>query len=57
MTRSHARELAVHLLYELDYTGLSPQNALAARLDSEYFSALAEENDVYTERPSAKQRA
>ncbi len=57
MTRSNARELTVHLLYELDYTELPPQDALAARLESGYFSALAEENDVYAERPSAKQRA
>ena len=55
MTRSHARELAAHLIYELDYTDETPQQALDARLEKGYYAALAEENDVYTERPSRKQ--
>lgn len=55
MTRSHARELAAHLIYELDYTDEIPQQALEARLEKGYYAELAEENEVYAERPSKKQ--
>lgn len=57
MTRSHARELAAHLIYELDYTDELPQQALEARLEKGYYAELAEENEVYAERPSKKQMA
>ena len=56
MTRSNARELAAHLIYEMDYTGQSPDEALETRLEQAYYNALAEENDVYAERPSKKQQ-
>ena len=55
MTRTNARELAVHLIYELDYTEENPAQAIEARLERGYYDALAEENEVYTERPSRKQ--
>ena len=55
MTRTNARELAVHLIYELDYTEEVPAQAIEARLERGYYDALAEENEVYTERPSRKQ--
>lgn len=55
MTRSNARELAAHLIYELDYTDETPQQAIDSRLEREYYDALAAENDVYVERPSKKQ--
>ena len=54
MTRSDARELAVHLIYELDFTGDSPEDAINLRLDKEYYKDLAGENELYAERPSAK---
>lgn len=57
MTRSHARELAAHLIYELDYTDEIPQQALEARLEKGYYAELAAENEVYAERPSKKQMA
>lgn len=55
MTRSNARELAVHLIYELDYTAQHPEEAIEERLEREYYGSLAEENEVYAERPSSKQ--
>lgn len=55
MTRSNARELAAHLIYELDHTGETPDEAIARRLEQEYYKELAEESTVYTERPSKKQ--
>lgn len=57
MTRSNARELVVHLLYEIDYTKETPEQALEDRLEKGYYEALAEENEVYAERPSKKQLA
>lgn len=57
MTRSNARELAVHLIYELDYTAQLPEQALEERLEQEYYGSLAEENELYAERPSGKQRS
>ena len=56
MTRSNARELAVHLIYELDYTKQPPLEALETRLQKEYYQLLSDENEVYTDRPSKKQR-
>ncbi len=55
MTRSNAREVAAHLIYELDYTAQTPEEALQTRMEKEYYSGLAGENEVYTERPSKKQ--
>ena len=55
MTRASARELAVHLIYGREFTGEEPQAIVTARLDKEYYSLLAAENEVYTDRPSRNQ--
>lgn len=55
MTRSNARELAAHLIYQMDYTGESPEQTLQLRLNQEYYDGLASENDIYAEHPSKKQ--
>lgn len=57
MTRSNARELAVHLIYSRSFTGEEPESTLEARLNRDYYAALSEENEVYAERPSRKQLA
>ena len=57
MTRANARELAVHLVYSWEFTDEEPQQVISTRLDKEYYSMLAGENDVYVDRPSAAQRA
>lgn len=57
MTRSTARELAVHLIYELDYTQQTPSQAIENRMELGYYAELAEENEIYAERPSKKQLA
>ncbi len=57
MTRSNARELAVHLIYGRDFTGEEPEQVVAVRLAKEYYSKLSEENEVYAERPSRNQVA
>ena len=55
MTRANARELAVHLIYGREFTGEEPAQIVSTRLDKEYYSLLAQENDVYADRPSRAQ--
>ena len=55
MTRANARELAVHLIYGRIFTGEEPEQVVATRLGKEYYEKLAEENEVYNERPSRAQ--
>ena len=55
MTRGNARELAVHLIYAREFTGEEPEQVVSTRLDREYYDKLAEENQVYTDRPSQAQ--
>ena len=57
MTRANARELAVHLIYARNFTGEEPNEVVATRLNKEYYAKLAEENHVYTDRPSRAQMA
>lgn len=57
MTRGNARELAVHLIYERCFTGEDPENVVIARLKKDYYSLLAEENQVYSDSPNATQKA
>ena len=56
MVRTTAREIAVHLSYELSFTDLTADQLLERHLSAENFAALAEEDEVYREVPNAKQR-
>ncbi len=55
MTRNTAREIATHLAYELSFTDLGVEAFLDARLSEENFEALAQECEIYTDQPNAKQ--
>ena len=57
MTRANARELAVHLIYSQSFTGDEPRDLIAQRLEEEYYSNLAADNDIYGDMPSRSQRA
>ena len=57
MTRSNARELAVHLIYGRNFTDEAPARVIATRLEREYYQQLSEENEIYAERPSRAQQA
>ena len=57
MTRGNARELAVHLIYGRIFTGEEPEQVVAVRLEKEYYEKLAQENEVYSDRPSRAQMA
>ena len=56
MTRSSAREIALHFIYAMECTGEKPEEILSVRLADGYYDCLAEENAVYSERPNRKQR-
>ena len=56
MLRNTAREIAIHLSYELSFNELPIDELLDQRLTAESFAALAEEDPVYAEAPNAKQR-
>ncbi len=55
MTRANARELAVHLIYGREFTGEEPEQVVSVRLNKEYYAALSQENEVYSDRPSRSQ--
>ena len=55
MVRNTAREIAIHLSYELSFTDKPVEELLDERLTPESFAALAEEDPLYQETPNAKQ--
>ena len=57
MTRGNARELAIHLIYGREFTQEEPEQVVATRLDKGYYGQLAQENQVYSDRPNGAQRA
>ncbi len=56
MTRSAAREIAVHLIYAVQCTGESVETVLCDRFEETYYALLSAENEVYAEKPNGKQR-
>ena len=55
MVRNIAREIAIHLSYELSFTDKTVEELLDERLTAETFATLAQEDEVYQEAPNAKQ--
>ena len=55
MVRNTAREIAVHLSYELSFTDKTVSDLLDERLTAETFETLAGEDELYLEAPTAKQ--
>ena len=55
MTRSNAREIAVHFVFELGFSGDTAQELLDRALTREAFALLGEEEELYAEFPNAKQ--
>ena len=56
MLRNTAREIAVHLAYELSFTNLSVEELLDQRLSRERFAELAGEDELYREAPDSFQK-
>ena len=57
MTRSTAREIAMHLAYQLSFTDLPVEEFLEEQLDAERFEELSAEDALYADKPNAKQEA
>ena len=57
MTRSTAREIAMHLAYQLSFTDLPVEECLEQQLSAERFAELAAEDSIYDDVPNAKQQA
>ena len=55
MLRNTAREIAIHLSYELSFTDRNIDDLLNERLTHETFATLAGEDPIYQEAPNAKQ--
>lgn len=55
MNRSSARELALHLLLDIDYTRDELSSVLETRLSEEYYASLKEDSELYSERPEDAQ--
>ena len=55
MVRNTAREIAIHLSYELSFTSKQIDELLDERLTKEAFAVLGEEDPLYQEVPNAKQ--
>ncbi len=55
MTRSAAREIAVHLIYAVQCTDEDPRTVIETRFEETYYKLLSEENEVYQEQPKQKQ--
>ena len=57
MTRTHAREIAVHFSFELGFTNQTADELLEQSLNRPTFAAIGEEEPLYAEFPNQKQRA
>ena len=57
MTRTNAREIAVHYSFELGFSNVTADELLDAALTREMFSLIGEEEPLYAEFPNEKQRA
>ena len=55
MTRSNAREIAVHLVFGLQYTQEPAEEMLDVRMEQEYYAGLKDVDEIYSDRPNQKQ--
>lgn len=56
MTRSNAREIAVHFVFELGFSNQSAEELLSTALSRTAFEQIGQEESLYAEYPNAGQR-
>ena len=56
MTRSNAREIAVHLVYGLHYTDVPAEQVLSERMEKEYYAGLKDVTEIYSDRPNQEKQ-
>ena len=54
MTRSNAREIACHLVFEMNFNDITAGEALRTLMEESYYPTLKGETDVYEEWPDVK---
>ena len=57
MTRSNAREIACHLVFEMNFNNVTAGEALQTLMEESYYPPLKTESDVYAEKPDSRQLA
>ena len=57
MTRSNAREIACHLVFEMNFNNVTAEEALQTLMEESYYPTLKTESDVYAEKPDSRQLA
>ena len=57
MSRKTARELALHIIFEMDFTGESCDTLLEKQLDADHFTDLAGEDRLYQTFPDERDAA
>ena len=57
MTRSNAREIVSHLIFEMNFTTDPASQLVDAAMEPAYYESLAQETEIYAERPSESQMA
>jgi len=55
MTRTNAREIVAHLIYELNFTAEPAGNVVEATMEPDYYKSLAQETEIYADLPDSKQ--
>lgn len=55
MTRSNAREIAVHMIFELGFGNQSAEELLSTEMTPERFAQIGEEEPLYAQFPNEKQ--
>ena len=55
MTRSNAREIVAHLIFEMNFKADPAEQIVEATMEQDYYESLAQETEIYAERPNEKQ--
>ena len=55
MTRSHAREIAIHMIFALSFGDFEAEELIAQQMNQERFKELAPDMPLYSQYPNEKQ--
>ena len=55
MTRSNAREIVAHLIFEMNFKADTADEIIDVTMEPDYYSSLGQETEIYAQRPNTKQ--
>ncbi len=55
MTRTNAREIVAHLIFEMNFTADPAEQLVDSVMEPVYYESLGQETEIYAERPNEKQ--